>query len=311
MKGLAATFILFCLIAGHEPPVTLTAPGTAKYSKGPKAGSTVVVVPQALPIPVPDTIIAKIKNEEPIIQPGPTNPIAIVAFAKTLIGTPYLYGSTDPQKGFDCSGFITYVFNHFHIKVPRSSVQFADVGREVNFQTAKPGDLILFTGTDSTIRIIGHMGIVVSNKNDTLHFIHSTSGKQYGVTITELSPYYMSRFVKVTRVFPDESSVVAASLNEVKTIDGSKNRIDPNGSKQIENKTMIKSGNQPTGVETKIRQPVKITKGSKQTGKKKKSLSNKKVTIKSRSKKISIHSRSLPEKIQKKKRHQSMRKQRQ
>ncbi|MBL7749710.1 MAG: C40 family peptidase, partial [Chitinophagaceae bacterium] len=52
------------------------------------------------------------------------HPDSLVAFAKTLIGIPYLYASTDPIKGFDCSGFITYVFNHFNIAVPRSSVDF-------------------------------------------------------------------------------------------------------------------------------------------------------------------------------------------
>jgi cell wall-associated NlpC family hydrolase len=124
----------------------------------------------------------------------------VVKFAETLIGIPYRYGSTNPKVGFDCSGFITYVFNHFHIKVPRSSIDFTNVGKEIPLQSAKRGDIILFTGTDSTERFVGHMGIIVSN-SDTLRFIHSTSGKQYGVTITPLSKYYQGRFVKTIRVF--------------------------------------------------------------------------------------------------------------
>jgi cell wall-associated NlpC family hydrolase len=128
-------------------------------------------------------------------------PQQVVAFAKTLIGVPYLYGSTDPAKGFDCSGFITYVFKHFGIVVPRSSIDFTNVGREVSAAQAREGDLILFTGTDSTERFVGHMGIVVSN-TDTLRFIHSTSGKQHGVTITPLSTYYKGRYVKTVRIFP-------------------------------------------------------------------------------------------------------------
>src|SRR4051794_35118480 len=40
-------------------------------------------------------------------------PQEVITFAKTLIGTPYHYASTDPKVGFDCSGFITYVFHHF------------------------------------------------------------------------------------------------------------------------------------------------------------------------------------------------------
>ena len=103
-------------------------------------------------------------------------PDSLVAFAKTQLGVPYLYASTDPSKGFDCSGFITYVFNHFNIKVPRSSVDFTIYGRDIGVDEAKPGDLILFTGTDSTIRVVGHMGIIESRQQDKLYFIHSTSG---------------------------------------------------------------------------------------------------------------------------------------
>lgn len=132
------------------------------------------------------------------------SPDSIVAFARTLLGVPYLYASTDPANGFDCSGFITYVFNHFAVKVPRSSVDFTYFGKEVTISTAKPGDLILFTGTDSSIRIVGHMGIIESRGYDQLFFIHSTSGKAKGVVITPLEKYYMSRFVKIIRVFPDE-----------------------------------------------------------------------------------------------------------
>ena len=137
------------------------------------------------------------------IETGETNPADLLKFAKTLIGTPYLYASIDPAKGFDCSGFVTYVFNHFGIAVPRSSVDFTHVGKEIDYRIAGPGDLILFTGTDSTIRVVGHMGIVLSNENDSLQFIHSTSGKLKGVVITPFERYYKSRFVKVIRIFPD------------------------------------------------------------------------------------------------------------
>ncbi|MBC7948312.1 MAG: C40 family peptidase [Chitinophagaceae bacterium] len=136
------------------------------------------------------------------IETGATKAADVVAYSKTLIGVPYKYASTDPTIGFDCSGFITYVFNHFNIGVPRSSVDFTNVGTEVPSAAAKPGDLILFTGTDSTIRVVGHMGIIVNNKSGALEFIHSTSGKAKGVVITPFERYYQGRFVKVIRVFP-------------------------------------------------------------------------------------------------------------
>ena len=126
----------------------------------------------------------------------------LVSYAQTLQGVPYKYASTNPADGFDCSGFITYVFNHFNMSVPRSSVDFTNYGRDIPRTEARPGDLILFTGTDSSDRTVGHMGIIVSNTPDSLHFIHSTSGKAYGVTVTPLNGYYMGRFVKTIQVLP-------------------------------------------------------------------------------------------------------------
>ena len=134
------------------------------------------------------------------IDSAVVTPENLIAFAKSLIGVPYKYASTDPAQGFDCSGFITHVFNHFGVKVPRSSVDFTNVGLQIPMREARKGDLVLFTGTDSSIRVVGHMGIITEN-TDSLRFIHSTSGRQYGVTITALGNYYNGRFVKVIRVF--------------------------------------------------------------------------------------------------------------
>lgn len=125
---------------------------------------------------------------------------SLVAFAKTLIGVPYKYASTNPAEGFDCSGFISYVFNYFRMQVPRSSVDFTNLGKTIYFKDAIPGDLILFTGTDTAETQVGHMGIVVNN-TDSLRFIHSTSGHANSVTITPLNEYYKNRFVKVIRIF--------------------------------------------------------------------------------------------------------------
>jgi cell wall-associated NlpC family hydrolase len=127
-------------------------------------------------------------------------PDQLLAYAKTLIGTPYKYASVDPAAGLDCSGFITHVFNHFSIQVPRSSIDFTNYGVTINAAEAVPGDLILFTGTDTASEVVGHMGIITEVTNGALKFIHSTSGKAYGVTVTELNDHYKKRFVKVIRI---------------------------------------------------------------------------------------------------------------
>jgi cell wall-associated NlpC family hydrolase len=136
------------------------------------------------------------------INTGNVHPNDVISFAETLKGVPYKYASTDPKVGFDCSGFITYVFNHFKIAVPRSSIDFTNVGKTIPVDSAKRGDIILFTGTDSTEKFVGHMGLITENNGKELQFIHSTSGKAYGVTITPLNDYYKSRFVKTIRIFP-------------------------------------------------------------------------------------------------------------
>ena len=122
-----------------------------------------------------------------------------VAYAKKFLGTPYKYGSAIPENGLDCSGFITVVFNHFNVKAPRSSVNFTDEGTEVDIKNAKPGDIILFTGSDNTSGVVGHMGFITS-VGENIQFIHSASGKNVGVIINNFTGYYKIHFVKVIRI---------------------------------------------------------------------------------------------------------------
>lgn len=136
-----------------------------------------------------------------VINTHSAAPDEIVDFAETLKGVKYRYGSAKKENGFDCSGFITYVFNHFDIKVPRSSVDFTNAGISVPLINCRRGDLILFTGSDTTGWIVGHMGIIIENKKGKVRFIHSSSGHNIGVIESDLAGYYAVRFVKVIRVF--------------------------------------------------------------------------------------------------------------
>jgi cell wall-associated NlpC family hydrolase len=124
---------------------------------------------------------------------------AFVDYAKTFIGTPYKYGSTNPQNGLDCSGFIMVVFGHFNVKTPRVSKDFANEGVTIDIKEAKPGDIILFTGSDNSTGIVGHMGIITS-AGAIPQFISSTSGKNIGVVESKLTGYWKTHFVKVIRV---------------------------------------------------------------------------------------------------------------
>ena len=195
MKALLLICLLGVLIGCEFKTYSETAyvPDSIRLADADSFSFTSTPPPQATP-PLQSTPGEKINT-------GNVMPEALIAFAETLINTPYLYGSTDPAAGFDCSGFITHVFNHFDIKVPRSSRDFEFAGTDVSLGESKPGDLILFTGTDSTIRTIGHMGIIIKADGDAIDFIHSSSGKANGVVVTPLSVYYRGRFMKVVRVF--------------------------------------------------------------------------------------------------------------
>lgn len=86
------------------------------------------------------------------INTGNTKPEELIAFAKTVIGVPYRYGSTDPVNGFDCSGFITYVFNHFNI------TKVVTLNGEKLY--VAPDDTYYKPETDGTFTVVG-----ISNSN--------------------------------------------------------------------------------------------------------------------------------------------------
>ncbi|TDG34889.1 NlpC/P60 family protein [Pedobacter changchengzhani] len=131
---------------------------------------------------------------------APASSSTLIDFAKTMLGIPYRYATSNPKVGFDCSGFVSYVFNNLGFKVPRSSREFPSVGKETNLENAKVGDVLIFTGTNPRVRKVGHVAIIYSIDADGIKFIHSTSGKEHGVTITPFNDYYKSRFMKVVSI---------------------------------------------------------------------------------------------------------------
>lgn len=141
-----------------------------------------------------DSVISK-----PIIKPT-VNQLKVVDFAKTFIGKPYVYGSKDPAKGFDNSGFVNYVFENFKIITPRYSVAFIAVGNKVALADAAEGDIVLFSKTDSIKSVVNSLGIIISGKGQPIAFIHSTSGKINGVSITKMNSYYQKRLIAIRRL---------------------------------------------------------------------------------------------------------------
>jgi cell wall-associated NlpC family hydrolase len=122
----------------------------------------------------------------------------IVNFGTDLLGTPYVEASSS-KAGFDCSGFVYYVFKHHKIQIPRSSSQFKNFGKEIPIENVKKGDILLFLSP--TRNNIGHIGIVTNPKGKHSDFIHATSGREMKVIISSLKQEgYTRRFVKAIDV---------------------------------------------------------------------------------------------------------------
>jgi cell wall-associated NlpC family hydrolase len=108
--------------------------------------------------------------------------VRAVSFARHLIGVPYSWGGTSPRTGFDCSGFVRFVYQHFGVRLPHSSYGDFALGRKVSRQGLRPGDLVFFDG-------LGHVGLYVGNGR----FIHAPhSGTR--VEIDSLTGWYAGRY---------------------------------------------------------------------------------------------------------------------
>lgn len=109
-------------VSEDPEPVVVTPPSTSTYSSSSVSTATAVSN---------DAVAAAVAGS------------AVVAEAMKYVGTPYAYGGSSPSTGFDCSGFVNYVFGQLGISVPRTSGAFYSYTRVSNPQ---PGDLIVSPG---------------------------------------------------------------------------------------------------------------------------------------------------------------------
>lgn len=117
----------------------------------------------------------------------------IVSFAKQYLGYRYVYGGTTPS-GFDCSGFIYYVYNSCGYSISRSLSSQASTGTSVSKNELQPGDIVFFNNTSNGA--LGHVGIYIGNGN----MIHAANSKRGVVTDTINSGYYNTYYYSARRV---------------------------------------------------------------------------------------------------------------
>lgn len=138
-------------------------------------------------------LTVKSLNEAYLVKQRQNKVDSIIATAKQYIGVQYLWGGTSPQTGFDCSGYVQYVFAQNGISLPRVSRDQYTVGTQVAFEDLQPGDLVFFSFTGDGV--VGHDGIYLGDGQ----FINASSSK--GVTVYVIGPYWKSVYVGARRVF--------------------------------------------------------------------------------------------------------------
>ena len=144
-----------------------------------------------------DTSAFSFSDTLPKVKKSNPKADAIISYAKTFLGVPYRYGGTTPS-GFDCSGFINYIFGNFGFSLVRTSYGLAELGETIKLSDIQPGDLMFFKGSNIHSTSVGHVVMVIEVLPDDIKFIHSANG---GVRIDNLkSKYYIQRYLKAKRL---------------------------------------------------------------------------------------------------------------
>lgn len=141
----------------------------------------------------PTTYMALLGKDMPDISRGSSYiSRRIISTSMQYMGVPYVFGGTSPIYGFDCSGYVQYVFAQAGISLPRTADAQFEVGTPIATPDLLPGDAVFFT---TYTYGASHVGIYIGDGN----FIHASSSR--GVTISSLSSsYYSTHYIGARRM---------------------------------------------------------------------------------------------------------------
>jgi len=126
---------------------------------------------------------------------------SMVGLGKKFMGVRYSYGGNTPS-GFDCSGFVSYLFNAYGFKISKASRELAKFGHEVNEGCVQAGDLAFFKGRSTKSSEVGHVALVIKAMGSNWDIIHATVGKGIWIDHNVMNiDYYKRRFLMFRRPF--------------------------------------------------------------------------------------------------------------
>jgi hypothetical protein len=143
-------------------------------------------------------------------EPATASAAAVLSTGDDYVGTRYLYGGTTPQSGFDCSGFVQYVYRQNGVALPRTSRQQATAGRSLpaKLDGLRAGDLLFFSQNGD---VVDHVAVYAGGDR-ILHSSSSGGGVRYDELGTARGRWFTSRLVAARRVLGDGAQFAAPGI---------------------------------------------------------------------------------------------------